>query len=358
MPNPFNNSLSSTTPDPGRVYKSYQHATRLYTSGDRMPKMPKLGFMYYVSFNLSPGLKSNQWEKIKNDLGFLAKKVDLPKYKIQTTTLNQYNRKANIQQKVTYDPVSIEFHDDNSQITSSLWRLYYDYYYQDGRNKEGKFDQRWQGDTKYKTEYVYGYDSPENTAFFSSIDMYVFHNGRYSLYSIANPLVTAWDHDSLDQGNGLKILQNKISFLYDDVSYHEGEIFGEERIRPAIEDAAFYDSDVNINNGYRPENKPYVVDTPSYPTPQLPGLSLSQLDKAASNQTLLPTGLNFNKLSNLHGPVPYIVPPRPLGAGTIGLTSTRPPGFGISGIDVWYGYGGLHGRAVINAGPIRLAIKK
>jgi len=62
-----------------------------------------------VSFNLNPAVGAKLSDHVKKDLGFLAKKVDLPKFKVATQTLNQYNRKTNIQTKLTYDPINIEF---------------------------------------------------------------------------------------------------------------------------------------------------------------------------------------------------------------------------------------------------------
>ena len=55
----------------------------------------------------------------------------------------------------------------------------------------------------------------------------------------------------------------------------------EEKIAPAIDEAPFYDHDVNIDQAYRPESKPYTVRTKQYPTPEKPGLNLSQLDKVS-----------------------------------------------------------------------------
>lgn len=338
MSTPFVNFLSGA--QPGRTYKSYAHATGLFTVGNRMPRLPKLGFIYFVQFQLNDFLNTKVTDQWKNDIGFLAKKVDLPKFKVATTTLNQYNRKANIQTKLTYEPINIEFHDDNSEVTSLLWRMYSQYYYADGRTDDGKFTEAFLGDTKYKKEFQYGYaPTSGQQPFFKSIDIFVLHQGNFSQYSISNPIVTQWDHDSLDQSNGQKLLQNKIGFAYDSVAYYQGTIKSNTAASSAFS-AVWYDKDRNIKNeSYAP---PHEVKAPSvmpnYPTPAPPGLSTSQLGNG--------------------GAIPVVRPPRPIGAGTFGLSSYRPPSFGLGGIDVWYGYGGLHTRAVVNAGPIRLVLKR
>ena len=113
MSNSFNNFLTNN--GNGVAFKSYSHATKLYVD-DNFARAPKFGFLYFVSFNINaPALSGSYWPANgQQDVGLLVKKVDQPKFKIATETINQYNRKTNIQTKITYEPVSIEFHDDNS----------------------------------------------------------------------------------------------------------------------------------------------------------------------------------------------------------------------------------------------------
>ena len=342
MSTPFLNFLSGSPTSSGtnRTYKSYAHASNFYTFGKDLSKLPKVGFIYFVSFNLNPAIGARLPDHVKKDLGFLAKKVDLPKFKVSTQTINQYNRKTNIQTKLTYEPINIEFHDDNSEISSALWRLYYNYYYAEGKQPDGEFSESYKGNSKYSElpAYGFGFDSMNQDPFFESVDIYVLHQGNFSQYSISNPLITQWDHDTLDQANGQKLLQNKMGLSYDSVVYSQGIIKQNETVANAF-DAVWYDKDANLPMGYSdPLHSPIKPIIPQYPTPNPPGLSESQLDK-----------LNM-------GRIPVTIPPRPLGAGTFGLSSFRPPK--PFSIDVWYGYGGLHGRGIINAGPIRLVLKK
>jgi hypothetical protein len=344
MSNPFQNFLSGAPAVNGvkRTYKSYAHATGLYVNGERMPRLPKFGFIYFVQFVCNDQVNMSIPQEIRNDIGFLVKKIDLPKFKITTQTVNQYNRKANIQTKLAYEPISIDFHDDNSDITSSLWQNYLKYYYADGRyNSRGDFTQEFKGDTKYLDRTTYGYApyAERNQPFFKAVDIYVLHQGKFSQYSIANPMISSWDHDVLDQAQGTKTLANKMSLVYDSVAYYEG-VIEQDPLAEFAFDYRYYDADVNLPNGNTPHTEthpPSVI--PTYPTPQPVGLSQSQLDKVSSQ-------------------LPVIRPPRPIGAGTWGLTSYRPPSFGLGSVDVWYGYGGLHTRAIVNAGPIRLVLKR
>ena len=128
MGNSFSNYLTLTKPT---ILKDYQHASRLYVDND-YGYAPKVGFLYYVVFNMnSEAIPNGEWkEKIIRDLGLLVKKIDLPKFTVANETLNQYNRKTVVATKITYSPVNVEFHDDNLDIINKLWMNYYDYHFE------------------------------------------------------------------------------------------------------------------------------------------------------------------------------------------------------------------------------------
>lgn len=352
MSTPFNNFLSGGGVRTGRgnlSLKSYSHATELYVSGN-FKRAPKLGFIYFVSFDINQkAVKDKNWyANYKSDLGFLAKKIDLPKFKIKTETLNQYNRKTNVQTQLTYEPVSVEFHDDNSEITNGLWKNYYKNYFVDSNYGDQGTEQEAFSDTKYgPTDYPYGMGNKETNTFFNKIDIYVLHQGQFTQITLLNPFISSWDHDNVAQAEGTKVLQNKMTLVYDDVIYSQGQIIANEGASGYK--AKYYDRKpgaTGSNNLARPDTVfgPQFLPPPKpvikYPPPQPPGASLGQLNKA-----FVQAG-------------PRYPMPRPIGAGTFGLGQNRPGGFGLSGLRLWYGHGGLHGTGVINAGPIRLVLKK
>jgi hypothetical protein len=363
MSDPFYKFLSS-----GGGYKSYAHATGLYLT-ERLARAPKFGFIYYVSFTINPStVKDKQWtERYYKDIGMLVKKVDLPKFKITTETLNQYNRKTNIQTKISYEPITFEFHDDNSEITNGLWKNYYKYYYADsGYTSQGNFGGEF-SDNKYSIDTAeYGLNNHENVPFFDKIDIFVLHQGKFTQISIANPLITSWDHDVLNQGEATKTMQNKMSVAYDNVAYYQGEIVSDDTANAYK--ALYYDNipgsigQGNQNNAptigtvFGPKPAPAPEPVPSYPSPTATGASLSQLAKiAAKAAPSYPAPMQ--SMSSVPRSNPYYPVPRPIGAGTFGLSSYRPPSL-LGGISLWFGKGGLHGTGVINAGPIRLVLKK
>ena len=159
MPNitDFLSGVFSGATHPKGTMGDFQHAARLYTD-NLYALTPKAGWMYYAYFVINPkaqtaisagadktsssllgtigqvlgganvkGIISNG--KNQNlEAGMLVKAADLPKFQIQTEQLNQYNRRTNIQTKINYQPVTINFHDDMSNTTNELWQSYFRYY--------------------------------------------------------------------------------------------------------------------------------------------------------------------------------------------------------------------------------------
>jgi len=226
MGNPYKKNLISS--NNGIILKTYDHASKLYIS-DKLARAPKVGFLYYINFTVNTSAFSSKvW--LDNfglrDVALLVKKIDLPKFKIATETVNQYNRKTNIQTKITYEPISIEFHDDNNNITNGLWQNYYSYYYAD--TNYGASSTAYT-DNKFSQDYVnYGLANQQDEPLFESIDIFVLHQGNFTKLKLINPLITQWDHDSLDQSNGAKIMQSKMVLAYESVVYDQGVIANDE----------------------------------------------------------------------------------------------------------------------------------
>lgn len=213
--------------------KDFQHANRVFVQ-NTYARAPKVGFLYFINFNINKNaLQKTSWaQNGPRDVGILVKKADLPKFSLATETLNQYNRKTVIQKEIKYNPVSIDFHDDNSNITRDLWVNYYKYYYVDsnyanaikGKTKSGDIVAAYQN-TKYgEKEYAYGLNNYQKDPFFISIDLYVLHQGRFTQYTLVNPIITEWQHDSVESETGNKILTNKMTLSYEAVFYNEGKI--------------------------------------------------------------------------------------------------------------------------------------
>jgi hypothetical protein len=225
--------------------RDYQHASRMYVT-DTYARAPKVGFLYFVQFNINKAaLLDTTWSKSNKGIdivGLLVKSVDLPKFNIATEILNQYNRKTVVQTKLSYGNVNMSFHDDNSDISTNLWKNYYKFYYTDGRYGDNKTHPVQFTDTKFgETDYRYGFrtDNTNNEPFFKSIDIYVLHQHKFTQMTLVNPTVVAWEHDTLSQEEGSKMLSNKMTLAYEDVIYNQGKIKKNES--PGAFATAFYD---------------------------------------------------------------------------------------------------------------------
>jgi len=240
------------------IFTGYQHARQLYLS-DNYKNMPKVAFMYFVKFNVNANVSSlttDDWDPRFTAL--LTKSITLPKFKISTETINQYNRKTNIQTKIAYEAVTLELHDDRGGGTNGFWQNYYKYYYADSRYGDRSSNTRVTtayADTKYSiNDYTYGLNtSIDQTGagqsnFLDSIDIFLLHqNGSknqndFTKITLINPLISSWDHDQADQTQGAKTMVNKMTIVYEDVIYETGSIVNVDSGVTLFEDPSVYDN--------------------------------------------------------------------------------------------------------------------
>ena len=206
----------------------YQHAAKLYNA-NFYAFSPKVKFLYHVAFQINPNAyqSSGYTHDINNVVGMLVKSVDLPKYKITVETVNQYNRKKQLQTKLEYDPITITFHDDNSGATTSLWQLYFQHYFADSKNSQMNDSSVLSTNASAYSirppNFKYGLDNNVTIPFFKSIDIYQLSRHQWFMYSLVNPLVTTWQHDNLDNSSS-EIVQNAMSVSYETVIMNSGMI--------------------------------------------------------------------------------------------------------------------------------------
>jgi hypothetical protein len=214
--------------------KDYSHASRLYVE-DYFKLAPKAGFLYYVVFNINRNnnpIIQQFIQKNGPELGLLVKAADLPKFKMATETMNQYNKKTIVQSKIDYQPINFTFHDDHNNTTTGLWKSYYNYYFVDGLNVRGtdiplsysnvKNGTKWNkaGATVSETT-NYGLNNGQQDPFFTSIEIYQLNRHQFTSFILVNPIITDWGHDQVDQSQS-KMLENKMTIQYESVLYGTG----------------------------------------------------------------------------------------------------------------------------------------
>jgi len=202
-----------------------RHAMQLFTEHGHALG-PKSKFLYHVVFEYAaPYDKIANSSTYRKELGVLVKSIDLPKFKAEVTTKQQYNRKKRVQTRIDYDEITITLHDDNTGLTRAMLEEYYKYYFKDGhKNDRGRpldFGPR----DKFKGQVPkYGLDNGHNGPFFSYIRIYQLSRHNWFSYTLVNPILTAWGHDNLAYSEGAGIMENRMMVAYEGVLYNNGNI--------------------------------------------------------------------------------------------------------------------------------------
>ena len=234
--NGFLDNVVSGALNPKGNLADYQHAARLYVD-DSHRLTPKVKFLYHVTFNINSNASAvipQLREKHMNELNMLVKSVQLPAYNIQTDVKHQYNRKKIVQKRIDYQPVQITLHDDNMGVTTALWEAYYRYYYRDGNyaktTPDGSpdvgttaFDPYNRGNQFGRRQYRYGFDNDSFAPFFTSITISQMARKNYTSFTLVNPLVSNWSHDTMDN-SASEGVTNSMTLEYESVHYSRGAI--------------------------------------------------------------------------------------------------------------------------------------
>jgi len=237
----------------GDYLRDYTHASKTFRP-NAYQNAPKLKFLFHVYFEVNPEVFSPaNW-----NYGLLVKTVKLPSFTFDTTQMNQYNRKRIIQTKIKYDAIDITFHDDNGNSIRSLWKSYYNYYYNDGRNPQvifagarganpqaqlngggvisGTNDATYNTRTQYQPSITgndnWGYTGETSnptgakTPFFKNITVFGFNQHNFVAYTLINPIITRFSHDTYDYAQGNGTMEHQMGVDYETVVYNEGAMSG------------------------------------------------------------------------------------------------------------------------------------
>lgn len=230
--------------------RDYTHASNTFRS-NLYQNAPKFKFLFHVYFNIN---STAVFSARDENFGLLVKSVKLPSFNMDAGTLNQYNRKRIVQTKIKYDPVSITFHDDGRNLINSMWYRYYTYYYRDGLHPNVVFSgNRGSNNTSANTmatyndrniykdynssteEWDWGFIGDTATSsgvnsvrepFFKDITIFGFNQHDFIAYTLINPIITSFNHDTYayDDGNGT--MENNMTLQYETVVYNQGALDG------------------------------------------------------------------------------------------------------------------------------------
>jgi hypothetical protein len=242
--------------------KDYAHGAKIFRT-NQYELLPRYKFLFHVFFNINvgqiPALQSVFGEGDVATVGLMVKSAQLPSYTMNVDTMNQYNRKRLVQSKLNYNPVQIVFNDDQGDLIRNMWYNYMSYYYKDTASQykgagvtDGTIGRlaTQQNAFSYNTRDTYsdsrsvndwGYIGESYTdglrnigagkeggkpAFFRDITIYGLSQKRYASYTLINPMIKEWQHDTYDYSQGNGLMTNIMNIEYETVKYGTGAVGG------------------------------------------------------------------------------------------------------------------------------------
>lgn len=262
--------------------KDYRHASKTFVASNYQ-NAPKFKWLFHVYFDINKYLIANNPELAfpsTSNYGLLVKSIDLPKFNLNLTEMNQYNRKRYIQTKINYDPIRITFHDDNASQLRKLWYAYYNYYYYDPSNPNMQNTASAQNNdplyaaTELNKKNVYQPVLPENQKnwgynessagvsadewttdktkfpFFKTIQIYGFNQHNFAMYQLINPMIDSFTHDNYSYSETTGTMENSMTIRYETVKYYEGALNGANPgvTVPQFADPGVYDTELSPIN--------------------------------------------------------------------------------------------------------------
>ena len=258
----FNQNLLNDVAGVGSLFgnailRDYAHASKTFRTNSYQ-YAPKLKFLFHTYFELNTSLGD------QTNFGLLVKEIKLPTFAFQTAQMNQYNRKRIVQTKIKYEPIEISFHDDNGNQATKLWEAYYQYYYNDstkpgsvlGNNRGAAAV----GQNDYNSRNIYnssisgdddwGFSGGQNSGagvkvpFFKNITVFGFNQHNFTAYTLINPVITSFGHDTYNYSEGSGTMTNRMTLDYETVVYNYGAMDGRSpgNIVSGFGDPAHYDT--------------------------------------------------------------------------------------------------------------------
>ena len=210
----------------GTYVRDFKHANKIFVS-DAYALAPKHSYLFHVAFDINQTLSRMPSTEIIQ-MGMLVKSASLPKFTIDTKTLNAYNRPNIVQNKIKYNDVTIAFHDDSADVIRDFWYDYMSHYYRDSDYSESFYKQN----TKYNLQQseAWGYlpakynNHGAEQRILDSIRIYSLHQKRFTEYVLINPMITSFGHGQHDYSQATGTLEHSMTVSYETVLYNYGTV--------------------------------------------------------------------------------------------------------------------------------------
>jgi len=200
------------------------HAAKTFTSTAGYPLAPYHGFLFHVFLEFNSTASANRYNETKT-VSVLVKAADLPKFKMQTETLNQYNRKRLVHTKIEYEPIRLVFRDDVANHVRNIWIDYHSYNVNDPNITPQAYNIGVYNNIETR---AYGLDASAAASagyepMLRSVQIFSMGNHQYSRMQLVNPVISSADFDSHDYSEGSKTLELTLGIEYESVIYSTGD---------------------------------------------------------------------------------------------------------------------------------------
>lgn len=203
------------------------------TKGQKYNSAPRFKNQFFVHFQFRPQVTfSGGFETLKG-VSYKVISFDAPKFEIQNETLMQYNKRRIVPTQIQFSPSNITWHDTKDAQVQQFWQFIYNFYFKDGQMKQpGNYSMsastkiiEGTGAGAIKSPLPnehFGYHLGNKEEFpnlFSSIQLYLVANGRYTRIDLVNPYLQAFNHDALSQEDPNAIMTLTATFQPETVVY-------------------------------------------------------------------------------------------------------------------------------------------
>jgi len=291
--NGFFDNLVSGVLNPKGNLADYSHASRTFVK-NQFRLAPKVKFLYHVYFDINKDAVNKVLPTWKDrhtlESGLMVKQTDLPSFTVQVETKKKYNRTKNVQTGVTYEPLSMAFHDDNLGMMTGMLEAYFRYYYTDPHgtdvypwyrkqlvrnNTQGSIagvagytqaspavsgppllDNTYKGSTANQTLHGLNSFGVRGDPFFNSIHINQMTRHTFTKFKLVNPMIESWRYGDMNYAGGGETNDLSVSFRYETVWIERGSTSAGRGLNDTnptgFGDLAHYDvtpSPLNITGG-------------------------------------------------------------------------------------------------------------
>ena len=200
-------------------------------TGDAYHGTPRFKNHYFVAFHYSRDLYTPADPKGILDITHRVKSIDAPRFDIETETMNQYNKPRIVPMKINYQPITITFWDDRSNLTTDFWNTVYQFYFLNGARADASQYPVFDSDITHiddGTAETLGYDNYgyyignklKKKNLFAYMSLYLVANNQCNRIDLINPYMQSMQHDQFSQEMSNELAQNTVTWAYENVVYY------------------------------------------------------------------------------------------------------------------------------------------